>query len=266
MAGTASIYTTLAFNSFLFLLLVTIFEFFRTRQLDIYAPRTRGTNPSAPKPQNGFYAWVKQVYYMKDDEILRRSGMDSFVMIRFLSFCSRLCGYASLGGIILMPVYFYAHGEDDVSGLDQISMANVDANGIRLWASFAFAYIFAGLFLYLIHQEYAIFMEARNKFFLGCDHDIPAQMNFSIQVENIPPDFRTSAKLKEFFERIFPNDVLYATVEVSTPDLDRVIAERSEVVRQLEEAIADYEASDRTERPILNLVNGTYLLHSLLTH
>lgn len=155
-----------------------------------------------------------------------------------------------------MPVYFYANGDDDVSGLDKISMANVDVNGIRLWASFSFAYIFAGLFLYLIHQEYAIFMAARNKFFLGCDEDIPAQMNFSIQVENIPPDFRTSAKLKEFFDRIFPNDVLFATVEVSTPDLDRVIAERNEVVRQLEEAVADYEASDRTERPLLNLVNG----------
>lgn len=256
MAPTASIYTTLSFNSVVFALIILIFEFLRTREIDIYAPRTRGNKPTAPKIHKGFFSWVYQVYSIDDDQMLRLAGMDGFVMIRFLSFCSRMCGYCSVGAIVLMPVYYYARGDEDVTGIDMLSMGNIDANGMRLWASFSFIYVFTCVFLYLIHKEYEIFMAARNKFFLGCDEDIPAQMNYSIQVENIPPDFRTSTKLKNFFENIFPDQVLYATVEVSIPELDKAVAERAAIIAQLEEAVADFESTEESERPILKLVNG----------
>eukprot|EP01032_Pedospumella_encystans_P011175 gene11175-13013_t len=81
-------------------------------------------------------------------------------------------------------------------------------------------------------------------------------MNFSVQVENIPVEFRTSRRLKEFFNRIFPDEVLFATVAVTTPDLDRVVAERAALVREIEEAIGECEASHGKNRPVLQLVDG----------
>lgn len=94
------------------------------------------------------------------------------------------------------------------------------------------------------------------KFFLGCDEDIPVQMNFSIQVENIPPEFRTSRKLKKFFEYIFPNEVMYATVEVAIPELDAAVVQRNALVSQIEEAVAEFECSNRQIRPQMKLFGG----------
>ena len=256
MADTASIYSTLAFNGFIFILLLVIFEFLRTRVIDIYAPRSRGSKPTSPPAKKSPFAWIYDVYFLTDDDMLRLAGMDGFVMLRFLSFCTHLSAYCSAGAIVLMPIYFYADGADDSSGIDRVSMANIVPKGTRLWAAFVFAYIFNAVFLRLIHQEYAIFMAARNKFFLGCDLDIPAQMNFTVQVENIPPEFRTSRRLKEFFNRIFPDEVLFATVEVTTPELDRVVAERAALVREIEEAVGECEASHGKNRPVLHLVDG----------
>jgi hypothetical protein len=232
------------------------FEFLRTRELDIYAPRSRGKHPTAPKPHKGLFEWFWQVYAVSDDEMLRLAGLDGYVMLRFLAFCTKLCTVCSIGAAVLMPVYFYSHGMDGVYGVDQLSMANVELKGTRLWASVAFMYLFTAIFLYLIHKEYEAFMQARHKFFLGCDEDIPAQMNFSIQVENIPPEFRTSRKLRQFFENIFPHEVLYATVEVAMPELDETVAHRDELVGQIEEAVAEYEASQRQERPVMTLFDG----------
>lgn len=256
MAATSSIYTTLSFNGFVFVLLMLVFEFVRTRELDIYAPRSRGKNPTAPKPRSGIFQWIFQVYEVNDEDMLRFAGMDGYVMMRFLLFCTKVCSICSIGACVLIPVYYYAAGSDDVNGIDRLSMANIELKGIRLWASLAFMYLFTFIFLYLIHKEYENFMSARNKFFLGFDEDIPTQMNFSIQVENIPPGFRSSSKLKGFFENIFPNEVLFASVEVAMPELDEAVAERNKLVSQVEEAVAEYEAGHRDKRPVMHLLNG----------
>jgi len=70
MSSTASVYSALAFNGFIFGILTITFEFLRTREVDIYAPRTRGKNPTAPKPQIGFGKFITFVmmkyYYWLD--------------------------------------------------------------------------------------------------------------------------------------------------------------------------------------------------------
>lgn len=239
------------------MLIMLVFEFVRTRELDIYAPRSRGKKPTAPKPRSGIFQWFSQVYAVSDDDMLRFAGMDGYVMMRFLLFCTKLCTICGVGACVLMPVYYYAAGDDDVTGIDKLSMANIELKGVRLWASLAFMYLFSFIFLYLIHKEYGNFMSARNKFFLGFDEDIPTQMNFSIQVENIPPGFRSSGKLKAFFENIFPQEVLFATVEVAMPALDEAVAQRNELVGQVEDAVAEYESGDKDKRPMLHLLKGT---------
>lgn len=257
MSDTSSIYTTLSFNGLVFTVIMLAFEFVRTRELDIYAPRSRGKKPTAPKPRSGIFQWFFQVYEVKDEDMLRFAGMDGYVMMRFLLFCTKVCSICSVGACVLIPVYYYAAGSDDVNGIDKLSMANIELKGIRLWASLAGMYLFTFIFLYLIHKEYENFMSARNKFFLGFDEDIPTQMNFSIQVENIPPDFRSSSKLKGFFENIFPNEVLFATVEVAMPELDEAVAQRDLLVSQVEDAVAEYEAGHKDKRPVIHLLKGT---------
>ena len=108
-----------------------------------------------------------------------------------------------------------------------------------MWVSFVRIYTF--LFLYLLHKEYENFVAARKKFFHGTVDIVPLQTKYTVQVENISKEFRLSSKLHKAFESIFPGEVLFAHIVVSTPELDNIVAGRNAVRDQLERAVAVYQ-------------------------
>jgi hypothetical protein len=253
-AGSPSIFATASVNGLFFVSIMLLFEYYRNRVVDIYAPRSRGRYPKSVRPKDGVLQWFPQIYHMDEDEMFGIAGMDGYVLLRFVKFCAKVGTVTSiLAGAVLLPVYYTASGNKDAYGIDLFSMANIDQNGTRLWASLIFAYVFTLIFLYLIHVEYEHFVGARKKFFDGQDDVIPVQVHYTVQVENIPAEYRNSQKLYEVFEQIFPNEVLFAHVAVSTPRLDATIAKLHTARAQLEDAIAAYEASHRQVRPILQL-------------
>ena len=255
MAETSSVYATLSFNVFVFVALMIAFEFLRTRELDVYSPRSRGTNPSAPKVKQGLFRWILQVYNIDDNEMRELAGMDGYVLLRFLLFCTKVCILCSIGSIVLLPVYATAPGMWKSSNMDTLTMAAIEFNGTRLWACLMFEYLFTFIFLALIHKEYENFTYARIKYFGLSDRNIPLQVKYSIKVENLPLEYRSSQKLREFFEAVFPSEVVFAHVSVSVPELDRVITERNEVRDALEQVEAAYYSSGCKNRPQLMLTS-----------
>lgn len=250
----SSVWATFSINGLFFVTIMALFEHYRTKVVDLYAPRSRGHSPKYAKPREGYFQWILQLSEINDDEMYSIAGLDGYIFLRFLMFCCKLstiCGVA--GALILIPCYGTSPGLNNVVGFEVISMANVNPSGDRLWVSFVFAYIFTFVFLYLIHKEYEHFVLMRKKFFHGTVDIVPLQTKYTVQVENIPEEFRTSEKLYEVFNALFPGDVLYAHVVVSTPELDRLVAERDSVRDQLERAIAVYEGNGRSERPLLDL-------------
>lgn len=221
--------------------------------LDIYEPKSRGLNPIAPKAKKGWFRWIYQVYIISDDELRKLAGMDGYILVRFIYFCTKVCAICTVGAVILMPVYATSPGAYENTNMDTLTMGNLELNGNRLWVSLVFLYLFTFIFLYLIYKEYENFTIARIKYFQLSDKSIPLQIKYTIQVENIPSHYRTSSKLKEFFDNIFPNEVMFAYVALSTPDLDRVVAERDVVIKKIENAMAIYSVSRK--RPMISLNN-----------
>jgi hypothetical protein len=254
MTASSSVWATLTINGIFFVGLMFLFERYRTKVLDIYAPKSRGANPKADKPRPGYFEWVKQLYEINDEQMFNIAGMDGYVFLRFVYFCCKLTSVTGIcGALILIPVYSTGPGMGYVNDLDKASMGNIEQDGVRLWVPFIFVYLFTITFLVLIHWEYENFVTMRTKFFHGEVDIIPLQTQYTVQVENIPREYRTSEKLFELFESMFPGEVMYARVVLHTPDLDKVIAERNSVRDQLERAIAAYEANGRTARPMLDL-------------
>lgn len=185
--------------------------------------------------------------------MFRIAGMDGYVFLRFLAFCAKVCTLcAPFAALVLIPCYATSPGEV-FNNLEKASMANVDQNGSRLWASFVFMYVFSFVFLYLLHKEYENFVTMRKRFFHRDVDIIPVQTRYTVQVENIPADLRTPEKLLAAFDALFPGEVLYAHVAISTPELDRIVAERDAVRDQLERATAVFEGSGKADRPTLDL-------------
>jgi len=249
-----SIWATFTINGLFFVSIMFLFERYRVRVLDLYAPNSRGNNPKFALPRTGYFEWIKQLYEIPDDQMFAIAGMDGYMFLRFLMFCCKLVTICAVPcAFILIPVYATSPSSEYVNGFEIASMANVNHSGDRLWAPFVFAYLFTFVFLYLIHKEYENFIVMRKKYFHGAFDIVPLQTKYTVQVENIPDEFRNSQKLYEAFDSLFSGDVLYAHVIVDTPELDKLVAERNAVRDKLEKEIAVFEGNGRKNRPLIDM-------------
>lgn len=249
-AQTYSVFTTLGFNAVLGFVVMIIFEYFRVRQLDIYTPNLRKDEKNEiPVPTRRIFGWIGKLWRLSDDDMMHIAGLDAYVYLRFVKMMFRIGIACSSGLFILLPIYVTAPGNVGVEGINKYSMGNIELGGKRLWASVVVAYVFTFIFLLSIHREYENFARARTKFFNGEDKTLPPQMAYTVVVENIPTEYRSSEKLREFFDGLFPGEVLFASMAVHLEKLNDLVKERHDLLVKLEQANAEWEASGRKSRP-----------------
>jgi len=235
----------------------SLFESFRG-QKEVFAPKLRSKKERCPKvdvPRTPF-GWIAPVLSIDDDEVLSMVGMDGYILLRFLRMCTKVAlGFGVVSVVFLVPIYGTGNGnyEEAVVGINRLTMANTVANGDRLWAPFLFSWIFTLGFLYLLYKEYEHFVVLRQQFMVKGDVDLPVQQLYSIVVENVPRKFRSSKRLGELFEELFPGQVVESRIAMNIAPLIKACEERKEFIVALENKVALYEASDRVDTPMLKL-------------
>jgi hypothetical protein len=250
----ATIFINLAFGAaFLF-----AFEFFR-KNYAVFSPKPLwNDNKHVPsiEPEKGLFAWIFQVISIYDEDVIAISGMDAYVMVRFVRMCFIASSYCSvLAAICLLPIYFTAY-EHTAVGINLYSMAHVENGSRRLFASVFFMWAFVCIFLYHLHKEYENFAYRRRNFFENGDPRLPVQMQYTVLIENVPPDYRTSPKLKVLFDELFPGEVHSAAVMMDLPELSDALSRRDDACAKLENAIAAREAHEFHRDPLFTLVDG----------
>lgn len=176
--------------------------------------------------------------------------MDAFIFLKFLRFCTKISIIsAAIGMVFLWPLYFTSNGhQDGVAGVGLYTMANIEPNGHRLYASAMFCWIFSLYFLYEIEKEYQEFVKLRHKFLLTDDPRVPAQDKLSVLVENLPPSLRTTEALYHLFDTIFPGQIATTAIACLTTELEEQIKLREGILNELEIAIAYEKSSPNHER------------------
>jgi hypothetical protein len=176
------------------------------------------------------------------------------MFLRFLRIGAKIglgCGFFGL--IFLVPIYATARDVDFVVGIKRCSMANLRDGGTRLWASLWVVYIYTGLLLYLLYKEYEFFVGMRQRFLRDGDPDIPPQQFYSVVVENIPCEYRSSKRLAELFNDMFPGEVVSARIAMNYAPILKAAKERKGYLVKLELAIAAFEATDHEKVPMVKL-------------
>lgn len=257
-AETSSVLATLFINGVIGIVVQILFEWWRISQLDVYCPKLRKDDGEMlPDPGRYPFSWVKAVCSVTDDEMITIAGMDAFVNLRFMKICFyiiTICMIFSIGG--LCPIYATSDESSDITqGITLFSMANIPDGSDKLWAPFACAYLFTIVFIIFMYKEYENFTRVRILYFKTGDVTLPRQMSYSVQVENIPMEYRTSPRLKELFTSWFGTDVLYAYVATCLTPLDTAVTKRKALLTQLEGFIAQFEADELKTRPTLKLHN-----------
>jgi hypothetical protein len=183
------------------------------------------------------------------------------VLLRFLRLCAIVCvGCGAFALIFLLPIYSTAFGDSDVVGIDRYTIANITSGGDRLWAPMLCTYIFTLVLLYLLYREYEMFVALRHRHLREGDADMPTQHLFSTVAENIPAEYQSSLKLRQLLETFYPGQVLSACIGVDTKSAAAIVDKRTLALKQLEKAVAIYEASGREKHPMVSVKKGEVVM------
>lgn len=265
-AQTSSVFASLILYCSIGALLLLLFEWFRSYQNNIFKPRIFSKPKNIPSKNTikGPFKWIILINQIDDNEMLSVAGLDGYVLIRFIRMSLQISISCFILSIILLLVYSleFEKNKDNanVVGINIFTMGNLLNRSKRLWASWLFAYIFYGVFLYCIHMEYMNFSIRRQEYFkYGNDKEINIQTSFSVFVENIPKEFQNNQKLFNLFNDIFPGQIYSASIAINTVELDKLIIKRNQVVNKLEKYIALKEAHKEKKSVILHINRTTNL-------
>eukprot|EP00516_Mucochytrium_quahogii_P008618 CAMPEP_0203748988 /NCGR_PEP_ID=MMETSP0098-20131031/3707_1 /ASSEMBLY_ACC=CAM_ASM_000208 /TAXON_ID=96639 /ORGANISM=" , Strain NY0313808BC1" /LENGTH=1608 /DNA_ID=CAMNT_0050637915 /DNA_START=41 /DNA_END=4867 /DNA_ORIENTATION=- len=240
--------TTCESASIGFVVCFLLYALFRSRRAQlarkIYAPRLF-TAPIPPRVQpRGIWGWLMSLTSGNiERRVLDEVGLDAFMMTRILTFCANafLC-LAPFASFVLMPLYA-SEANGDVRGLKQYTIQSLLDGPNResqLWIAVGMTYWNSVVVLYLLHNEYKMYIKHRHEFLRRS-----APQTYAVLVERIPKQLCNRPALMHYFKKVFGNRVLSADVVDNNPMLNYAIKKREKVVSKLEREIYEYERSGK---------------------
>lgn len=171
-----------------------------------------------PRPDGSFLGWLKPIFSVSEEEVIRKVGLDAAIFLRYLWTCFRIVVIISLfATFLLMPVYGTGSnkgklvekeidGENRtvplVEGLKVISLANVPEKDGRLWATVVMEFIVAAVVIYFMSIDYSKFANLRREYLIS---ETPA--NYAIVVYDVPEAERSEVAIRDRFEMLVPGQV-----------------------------------------------------------
>lgn len=175
--------------------------------------------------------WLKLLWSLNDDDILRFVGADALMFLRYLRVCFKAaCLMLIYGLCVLVPIN--SIGANMLSEFEKYSASNVADGSQLLWAHFVGAYLLTFLLMYLLFKEYQTYVELRQQFMKS-----PTVQSYSIIIRDIPKDVDRGTVERYLFELLGSESVAIHLVEDAKP-YDRLIEEKDAALFGLESARA----------------------------
>ncbi|CAM9836918.1 unnamed protein product, partial [Scytosiphon promiscuus] len=199
--------------------------------------QTQRPHRTPAEPSLAPFSWLSAIGSVDDDALLRMVGMDHYVLLRHCLLGFKLTCIPSIIGVVLM-VLVYRTGGNGEEKYNELTMANVEQESVRLWYSLGFMYIIVIWALILWWAEWKNFVPRRFKFLAEGDEDMNKEVAFATMVENIPKERRSSPALYGYFDNLFPGKVSYASLCMHSGDLETTLGEKQEALEKIEHAVA----------------------------
>lgn len=233
------------------IILVLLFSFLRTRIPDVYQLRAllntwkshdnyNGARVGVvePMPDDSFFGWVKSIFTVSEDQVVRKIGLDAAMFFRFIRTAFYISGLLAIFGIfILMPVYGtddYYKKHDNIRGLRIVSLANVNPKNDRFWATVIAEFFTTAVVVVFMSMDFKHFANLRRKYRVS---DNPT--NYTVVVYDIPKDSQTEAAIRERFEAMVPG-------QVSSVALIRDPSPSLKLIKKLDTAVSKREVTEYT--------------------
>lgn len=219
----------------------------------------------------------KRPLSMSDAETLRCTGLDTFVMLRFLRFCFDVTFYPFVVSCVLLVAVYVTNdydgqveGNDDlpintqVEGYFQYTINRIEPTGNLLLVPIGFSVVYYFFILWRLWIEWETFITLRYNFLANGDpenHDIDEdsfrmrksnvakkddvqlhleQFRNSCIVEFVPESHRRDQELFQFFDAVFPNQIKRAEILLNASELADMIKKRQDFIERYEKTYAKY--------------------------
>lgn len=155
---TRSFVASLVVNLVIAAVVLILFEFFRKSRTLIYKPRCYMEGlPSIVAPSKKFFGWVYSAWTITDDQMFRNVGLDALMYTVLFRFAFESFAFCCLyGAAVLVPVNIYGDGKQ--SGLEAISLANINSESDNLWAHVISIYIGGIFFLWRLWKASEVYV------------------------------------------------------------------------------------------------------------
>mgnify|MGYP003725054211 CR=1 FL=1 len=178
----------------------------------------------------GRLGWLPSLWAIDDtsERALTRIGIDGYLYLRFHRMCLKLMIFMTFIGLpILMPVY--SAGGESRAGLNIFNMSNLRTGSVRFWAPLVMSYLFTLATLYVLFSAFKHIVEVRFYY-----KTLPLAENFSVRVEGVPGKIENDTQLNDYFQSIFPGQIIDARLAIYAPDLTTIVQERDVARDRLE--------------------------------
>ena len=231
----------------------------KASKYELFEPRQFTRAHRSPPPFDGgtgVFAWAKAAYHVSDEECLASVGLDTFMFLRFLRLASRMAFFGVILSFILIPVYTTGEARGlDTESFNKLTLARVGSNSSRLWATLLCEFLFVAFILRSFWTEWELYAKHRYTFLAYGDVDTPDEFRYACIVENVPHHLRSVSTLRNYFEKLFPQQVQQVSVCLITTKLDNLVNERHTKIIQLEKAVAFTHA--KPLKPLPTMKSGT---------
>ncbi|KAA8893826.1 hypothetical protein FN846DRAFT_474368 [Sphaerosporella brunnea] len=249
---TSAFVSTLIVNLIIFGVFALIFIVLRRSNRRIYAPRTYvgavekwrrlrilddngdgyADEVEGVSGFSGLVGWVKGVWSIPDETVLRTNGLDGYFFLRYLRKAQLLC---FVGCVITWPILFpvNATGGGGQQGLDMLSQSNIaqtSQNTKRLYAHVFLGWIFYGFVLFTVYRELIFYTTTKQAYMLSPIYSTRISAR-TLLIQTVPMQYMNETALRRTFEH-----VKRVWITADTTELDKLVEERDEIAMKLEAA------------------------------
>jgi hypothetical protein len=104
-----------------------------------------------------------------------------------------------------------------------------------------------------MYKEYEEFAYLRQKFLIDPGPRYPIQTTYSCKIENLPTNVQTESLFRDFFNKIFPNEVHSVSIPQNMKQVEKLLAEREKVIAKYESSMAIDEALEHQKPPMVKI-------------
>ncbi|KAJ2017011.1 phosphate metabolism protein 7 [Coemansia sp. S680] len=187
---------------------------------------------------DGIFAWIPAVLRVPDEDIIRRSGLDTYMFLRSIrTMFIMFSVIAIITCSALIPLNIL--GTNNKRGLLQLSIGNLAPESYVIWAHIGIFALLVCWVMWSIIGELRVYTQLRMWWLTNPENSSRANANM-VLVTSVPDKLvKDEQRLADIFD-VLPGGVRQVIVSRQSKELAAIVTKRDRLARRLEQLLTAY--------------------------